>query len=264
MAFRYEERLRDTVPGTVFLTQVLHWGLEQLDLEGACEGAMRAVADYLYGPVELEEIRGESAKISDNDEIQVRDKLEELDREIAVSDFIHGGNPSPFLPPEFPLLSPDNPKYHPRAAFWTATPLSVDEDTWTICGENLNRNRERMVVDVDRTRARIHRVDSLRDWKRVTTEWNLEDGAHHWASVAREFDAIALGIRGLLLAHPGDIWDPSVPSADAIEALREKSLYLGVGAFSAVSMAWLNEPPSMTLTPVTDARSSGSELGTDG
>ncbi|ANI90887.1 Hypothetical protein BJL86_0076 [Dietzia timorensis] len=247
--FRHKERLRDTVPGVEFLSRVLGEGMATLDLETACEYAIRAVASFLYGPASLDEIREESEHIGDDVEDAVRARLAELDRATVESGFAHGGDPSPFRSPEFPMLSRERPQYHPRTAFWTATILSGEEDTWTICGENLHPDRPRTIVDFDRRRARMYRVDTLRQWRQVTTEWPVIDGECHWASVARKFDAIALSISGLLLAHPGTIWDTEQPPATAIEQLRTQSLELGVGAWSTVSAAWLNQPPGMTLNP---------------
>lgn len=247
---RYDERLQDTVPGIDFLWRVLDEGIVTLDLETACEYAMSAVAGFLYSPVDLDEIRGKSEIISDDDEHAVRVQLEKLDRATVESGLVHGGDPYPFRSPVFPLLSPERPRYHPQTAFWTATALSDAKDTWTMCGENLQRDRPRNIVGFDRRRTRMHRVDSLRQWRQITTEWPLVDGEHHWGSVAREFDVIALSISGLLLAHPGTIWDTQQSPDAVMDKLRTQSLDLGVGAWSTVSTAWLNRPPGMTLAPV--------------
>jgi hypothetical protein len=84
----------------------------------------------------------------------------------------------------------------PAGAFWTSTPLTDEDDSWTISGENLRRDHPRWEVHFDTTRVRVARVGSARDWIDLIESNAVDvDGCKYpdWPAIARSWDATRVG-----------------------------------------------------------------------
>jgi hypothetical protein len=125
----------------------------------------------------------------------------------------------------------------PAGAFWTSTPITEDDDSWTLCGENIRREMPRWEVHFDVARVRVARIYSARDWADLIDAHTATAGDSRypdWPAIAERWDAVHLSPSGLLLAHP------------KISTTRYSS-YVGVGDWSTVSTAWLREPPGVEI-----------------
>lgn len=218
------ESLLDTGPGRLFIKEFRRVG--DLDARDLIRAATRAVARHLYSDDRLEVSR----RNADYTELQKLDtaglaalsKLSTFD-----SPQIHQGMISRL---EAPVVCNDPWHGLPIGSFWTSTPVNDDEDSWTLCGENLRRHHPRWEVQFDTTRVRLARIDSARDWTAlIDSNPLMVYGLQYpdWPAIAESFDAVHLSPTGLLLAHPAG--------------------YVSVAHWSAVSTAWLNEPPGVEL-----------------
>jgi hypothetical protein len=145
----------------------------------------------------------------------------------------------------------------PSGAFWTSTPITDNEDSWTLCGENVNRGSPRWEVHFDMTSVRVARVDSARDWvDLIESNAVTARGCKYpdWPAIAEFSDAVHLSPAGLLLAHPTISTTPIVTSDGSGCAHSQAGRYASVAAWSAVSTAWLHEPPNVEFRSAADHR----------
>lgn len=233
------ESLLDTFPGRLFIEHMRSFGGLGIP-EDLIRAATSAVGSYLYSDRCLE--------VADFD---VNDpELRELNAEglAALSGLptfgspqIHQGTVGELRAPSITNREPLSAL--PNGAFWTSTPITEDEDSWTLCGENLKRQSPRREMHFDVTRVRVARIDSARDWAELIDSNPVISGGckyPDWPAIAESWDAVHLSPAGLLLAHP------------KISTTRYGS-YAGVGAWSTVSTAWLREPPGVAIRPATAA-----------
>jgi hypothetical protein len=140
----------------------------------------------------------------------------------------------------------------PDGALWTSSPITENEDSWTLCGENLRREMPRWEVHFDVTRVRVARIDSARDWADlIDSNTAAGSGCKYpdWPAIAESWDAVHLSPAGLLLAHP-KISTTRFSTTDGSGLAHSQSgPYASVGAWSAVSTAWLREPPGVEFRP---------------
>jgi hypothetical protein len=140
----------------------------------------------------------------------------------------------------------------PNGAFWTSTPVTDDEDSWTLCGENLRRESPRWEMHFDVARIRVARIDSARDWADLIDSHTVTAGGckyPDWPAIAESWDAVHLSPTGLLLAHPKISTTPFRSDDGSGLAHSQAGPYASVGAWSAVSTAWLREPPNVEFRP---------------
>jgi hypothetical protein len=145
----------------------------------------------------------------------------------------------------------------PNGAFWTSTPITDDEDSWTLCMENLRRESPRCEVHFDVTRVRVARIDSARDWADlIDANTATANGCKYpdWPAIARSWDAVHVSPAGLLLAHPKISSTPFSSPDESGLAHSQAGPYASVGAWSAVSTAWVREPPGVELRPAHRSR----------
>jgi hypothetical protein len=139
----------------------------------------------------------------------------------------------------------------PDGAFWTSTPLTDSDDSWTICGENLRRENHRWQVHFDATRVHVARIDSARDWVDLIESHPVTSGGPRypdWPAIAGSWDAVHLSPTGLLLANPAISTSPVV-TIDKSGAHTQAGPYASVAIWCAVSTAWLHKPPAVVFTP---------------
>lgn len=137
----------------------------------------------------------------------------------------------------------------PDGAFWTSTPLAANEDSWTICNENLKRDQVRWKVHFDAKRVRLARIDSARDWVQLIKSNPVtfdECKYPDWPAIAVSFDAVHVSAAGLLLAHPSISVYPTI-KADRSGAHYQAGPYGSVAPWCTVATAWLHEPPGVEL-----------------
>lgn len=229
------ESLLDTFPGRLFVEHMQCRGGLAIPKE-LIRGAARSVGGYLYSD------RWQNVADFDVDDPELR-KYDGwgLAALSALPSFgspqIHQGILGELRAPRIRNREPLSAL--PAGAFWTSTPITEDDDSWTLCGENLRREMPRWEVHFDVVHVRVARIDSARDWAElIDSNTATANGCNYpdWPSIARSWDAVHLSPTGLLLAHP------------KISTTRFNS-YAGVGDWSAVSTAWLREPPGVVVRP---------------
>jgi hypothetical protein len=242
------ESLLDTIPGRLFIEQMLsargpYWP------EDMIRAATRAVSRYLYSDRWLD-----VARFDVNDP-----ELRECDAGgfAALTRLSTFESPQIHQGPIDALRAPsiDNRELLgalPAGAFWTSTPITDGEDSWTLCGENVRREKPRWEVHFDVTRVRIARIDSARDWADLIdshTATRIGCKYPDWPAIAESWDAVHLSPAGLLLAHP-KISTTRFSTADGSGyAHSQAGPYASVATWSAVSTAWLREPPNAEFRP---------------
>lgn len=140
----------------------------------------------------------------------------------------------------------------PDGAFWTSTPITEVDDTWTLCGENLRRESPRWEVHFDAARVHVARIDSAAAWADLIESHSVTAGGCRypdWPAIAERWDAVHLSPAGLLLAHPKISETPFVTTDGSGYAHSEAGPYASVAHWSAVSTAWLREPPGVEIRP---------------
>ena len=242
------ESLLDTFPGRLFIQHmrsVPGWGMP----ENLIEAASWAVSSYLYSDRCLD-----VANFDLNDP-----RLRECDavglsalKRLATfgSPQMHQGTIDELRAPRVGNRKPLSAL--PAGAFWTSTPITEDEDSWTLCDENLRRELPRREVHFDAARVRVARIGSARDWADlIDSNTAATNGCKYpdWPAIAEYWDAVHLSPAGLLLAHPKISTTPfSSPDGSGL-GHSNAGPYVSVGAWSAVSTAWLREPPNSEFTP---------------
>jgi hypothetical protein len=251
------ESLLDTFPGRLFIDQLRflqrHSGVSPaafvgaMDPEDVIRAATYAVGHYLYS-----DCVG-VAHLDANDMVELREfdtaGLAALSRLSTFdSPQIHQGTLTELRAPHIgnrdPLCA------LPSGALWTSTPITDDADSWTVCGENLRRESPRWEVQFDTTRVRLVRVDSARDWiDLIEANPVAARGCMYpdWPAIAASWDAIHLSPTGLLLAHPTISTTPFTTTDGSGYAHSQAGRYASVAHWSAVSTAWLHQPPNAEL-----------------
>ncbi|OBK47179.1 hypothetical protein [Mycobacterium sp. 1081908.1] len=229
------ESLLDTFPGRLFIEDMRRSGGLAIP-ERLIGAGVSAVGGYLYSDRYLEVAH------LDVDDPELR-KYDSWGR-AALSGLpsfgspqIHQGILSELRAPSVRNREPLSAL--PNGAFWTSTPITEDEDSWTLCGENLRREMPRWELRFDVTRVRVARIDSARDWAELIDAHSATAGGcmyPDWPAIGQHWDAVHLSPAGLLLAHP------------KISTTRFSS-YVGVGEWSTVSTAWLRELPGVEIRP---------------
>jgi hypothetical protein len=241
------ESLLDTFPGRLFIQHMLSvpgWGTP----EYLIEAATRAVSSYLYSDRCL--------AVTDFDLNEPR--LRECDKaglaglkRLATfgSPQIHHGMIDKLRAPRVGNREPLSAL--PAGTFWTSTPITEDEDSWTVCGENLSREMPRWEVHFDAARVRLARIDSARDWADlIDSNTATANGCKYpdWPAIAEHWDAVHLSPAGLLLAHPKISTTPFRTTDGSGHAHSQVGPYASVADWSAVSTAWLRVPPNLSFT----------------
>ncbi|OBF45616.1 hypothetical protein A5787_12300 [Mycobacterium sp. 852002-50816_SCH5313054-b] len=242
------ESLLDTFPGRLFIEDMRSFGGLVIP-ERLVRAAARAVGGYLYSDRCLEAAH---LDVSDK-ELRAYDEagLAALSTLPAFgSPQIHQGTLSELRAPSIRNRAPLSAL--PNGAFWTSTPITDGEDTWTLCGENLKRERPRWEVHFDAAHARVARIASAADWADLIDSHPATAGGckfPDWPAIAETWDAVHLSPAGLLLAHPKISATPFVTTDGSGYAHSEAGTYASVAHWSAVSTAWLREPPNAEFGP---------------
>ena len=249
------ESLLDTFPGRLFIRNLLRFrGSDDLPPsafagevwpEHLIRRATGAVGSYLYSDSCVD-----VADLDVNEsEIQAFDAAA-LAALARLSTFgspqIHQGTISELRAPS--IRNRQRLSALPDGAFWTSTPLTDQEDSWTVCGENLRRDHPRWEVHFDATAVRLARIDSARDWiDLIESNPVTVDGCKYpnWPAIAESWDAVHLSPAGLLLAYPTISTTPFTTTDGSGYAHSRAGPYASVGDWSAVSTAWLHEPPNV-------------------
>ncbi|OBI88653.1 hypothetical protein [Mycobacterium sp. 1245805.9] len=229
------ESLLDTFPGRLFIQDMRRFGGLAVP-KTLIRAATWAVSGYLYSDryLEVAYLDVDDAELRSYDAAGLR-ALTGLNT--FGSPQIHQGTIDELRAPRIGNRKPLSAL--PAGAFWTSTPITEDEDTWTLCGENLRREMPCWEVHFDLARARVAQIDSVRDWADlIDANTATADGRKYpdWPAIAESWDAVHLSAAGLLLAYP------------KISTTRFGS-YVGVGDWSTVSTAWLREPPGVEIRP---------------
>lgn len=242
------ESLLDTFPGRLFIEHMRSFGGLGVP-EDLISAATKAVGSYLYS----DRCRDVADLDVNEPELRAYDGAG-LSALSGLSTFgspqIHQGTISELRAPSIRNREPLSAL--PAGAFWTSTPITDDEDTWTLCGENLKRESPRWEVHFDITRVRVARIDSAQDWAELIDSHSVTAcGCRYpdWPAIAKSWDAVHLSPAGLLLAHPKVSTTPFSTADGSGYPHSQAGLYASVAAWSAVSTAWLREPPNLELTP---------------
>ena len=147
----------------------------------------------------------------------------------------------------------------PDGAFWTSIPITDDEDSWTMSGENLRSESPRWEVHFDVTLVRVARIDSAREWvDLIESNTATVSGSNckypDWPAIAGSWDAVHLSPAGLLLAHPKISTTRFITADGSGYAHSQAGPYVSVADWSAASTAWLREPPSVAFRLVGDGK----------
>ncbi|MEE6178212.1 hypothetical protein [Mycobacterium sp. 050134] len=258
------ESLLDTFPGRLFIVRILEFGcgsdyrspqeiIDSLTPDDLIRAAASAVRDYLYS----DECLNVTNLDAYDPELQAADTAA-LAALAKLSTFaspqIHQGTLTQLRPPQI-----CNRKHFcalPGDAFWTSTPMTDNEDSWLISGENLRHASPRWEVHFDTTKARVARVNSARDWIDLITSNSVTAGGclyPDWPALARFWDAVHLSPAGLVLAHPTISTTPFFTTDGSGLAHSEAGPYASVAIWSVVSTAWLNTPPGVELKALNSA-----------
>jgi hypothetical protein len=246
------ESLLDTFPGRLFIEDMRSSAGLAIP-ERLVRAAHSAVGGYLYS----DRCREVADLDVDDPELRAYDAagLAALSKLPAFgSPQVHQGTVSELRAPSVRNRKRLSPL--PDGAFWTSTPISEDEDTWTLCGENLRRESPRREVHFDAARARVARIDSAADWAGLIESHPVTAGGckyPDWPAIAESWDAVHLSPAGLLLAHPKISATPFFTTDGSGYAHSEAGPYASVAHWSAVSTAWLREPPGVEIRPAAGA-----------
>lgn len=242
------ESLLDTFPGRLFIEDMRSFGGLGVP-EDLIRAAAWAVGSYLYS----DRCR-EVAHLDVNDAELRKYDAAGLAALAALPSFgspqIHQGAIGEFRAPSVRNREPLSAL--PNGAFWTSTPITDDEDTWTLCLENQGREKPRWEVHFDAARVRIARIDSARDWADLIDAHSATAGGckyPDWPAIAGSWDAVHLSPAGLLLAHPKISATPFATTDGSGYAHAEAGPYASVAHWSTVSTAWLREPPGVEIRP---------------
>lgn len=215
------ESLLDTFPGRLFIEQLRSIRLGDMP-SMAFVAAMQpeellwcatyAVRRYLYSEdcmhaLDLD-VNEPELREFDNAGLAALSRLSTFD-----SPQIHHGTGGDFREPT--ITNRDGFNALPAGAFWTSTPITDDEDTWSVSGEQLRHDSSRWTVYFDVTRVRVTRIDSGRDWINLIESHPLTGrGCKYpdWPAIAESWDAVHLSPAGLLLAHPPISTAPFLPT----------------------------------------------------
>lgn len=256
------ESLLDTFPGRLFIEQLRSGhcfsGASAMEIvaamtpEDLVRGATAAVRRYLYSDACLDVVN------LDVDELALRE-LDAAGR-VALSRLstfdspqIHQGTGAIGKLRAPTIRNRDGLSALPGGAFWTSTPLTDDDDSWTVSGENLHRESPRWEVHFDVKRVPVLRIDSARDWADLIESHPLKarDCKYpDWPAIAESWNAVHLSPAGLLLAHPTISTSPFTTTDGSGLAHSQAGFYVSVAAWSVVSTAWLREPPDAKFTPI--------------
>jgi hypothetical protein len=216
--------------------------------------ATNAVAFYLYSEECLKvlhfDVNEPERREFDSAALAARSKLSTFG-----SPQIHQGTLTEVRTPTIHNRDPLNAV--PGGAFWTSTPFTDDEDSWTLCGENLIRESPRWRIHFDPTRVRVARVDSARDWVHLIESNAVTVGDckyPDWPAIATHWDAVHLSTAGLLLAHPTISTTPFTTTDRSGYAHSRAGPYTSVADWSAVSTAWLHKPPDAKIAATCESR----------
>lgn len=240
------ESLLDTFPGRLFIERMRSFG--GLGMPEDVIGATAwAVGSYLYS-----DRCGEVAHLDVNDVELRKYDAAGLAALSALPSFgspqIHQGTGGELRSPTVRNREPLSAL--PNGAFWTSTPVTADEDSWTLCLENLKRESPRWEVHFDAARVRVARIASARDWAELIDSHSATAGGckyPDWPAIAESWDAVHLSPAGLLLAHPKISANPFTTTDGSGYAHSQAGPYASVATWSAVSTAWLREPPNLDL-----------------
>lgn len=257
------ESLLDTVPGRLFIEHLrfIRYPADasplavvaSMKVDDLMRAAIRAVGRYLYSP-DCYEV----ARIDNDDQEDLREfDAAALDALAAVPTFgspqIHQGVLHEIHPP---IIGNRTPLCAlPDGAFWTSTPITKKEDSWTLTGENLHRDHPRWLMYFDETDISVARIDSAHDWVNlVESNAIISDGCKYpnWPAIAESWEAVHLSLTGLLLAHPKLSEIPLISRDGTGHAHSKAGHYASVAAWSTVSTAWLQEPPSALIRPLAE------------
>ncbi|WP_204081360.1 hypothetical protein [Mycobacterium riyadhense] len=261
MAVSTDESLLDTFPGRLFIEHLRYRCpagiapaafVSAMQPEDLIRAAASAVGGYLYsgdclGVVHLDANDPELLEFNTAG-LAALSKLSTFE-----SPQIHQGTVREFRAPS--IDNRDDLSPLPRGAFWTSTPITDSEDSWTASGENVDRERPRLEVHFDTTLVRVARVDSARDWAAlIDSNAVTARGCKYpdWPAIAESWDAVHLSAAGLLLAHPTISTTPFITTDGSGYAHSQAGPYASVAAWSAVSTAWLREPPNLRFRSTID------------
>lgn len=253
------ESLLDTFPGRLFIEHLLSVRRSGSESPTAFVGAMlpedliraatSAVGRYLYSDDCLDvahfDVREPELREFNTAGLMALLRLSTFD-----SPQIHQGTVSELCAPK--IRNRDPLSALPDGAFWTSTPITYDEDSWTVSGENLSRNSPRWEVHFDVTLVRVARIDSARDWVDLiesNTATAINCKYPDWPKIVESWDAVHLSPAGLLLAHPTISTTPFVATDGSGYGHSQAGRYASVAPWSAVSTAWLHEPPNVEFRP---------------
>jgi len=249
------ESLLDTFPGRLFikhLASVQHLGSESptafvgaMPPEDLIRTATSSVRRYLYSEDCLEvahfDVNKPELREFNAAGLMALSRLSTFD-----SPQIHQGQVKKISAPNVRNRNPLSAL--PDGAFWTSTPLNHDEDSWTMSGENLTRDSPRWEVNFDVALVRVARIDSARDWVDLIESNTVIAGSckyPDWPKIALSRDAVHLSPAGLLLAHPAISTTPFISTDGSGYEHSQAGRYASVSTWSAVSTAWLHEPPNV-------------------
>jgi hypothetical protein len=244
MTCEHPESVLDTFPGRLFVEHLRFGAREPEDL---IRVATWAVSQYRYSDgcasVMHHDVNDPELRELEAAGLAALSKLSTFD-----SPQIHQGIITKLRTPS--IRNRDPLSALPYGALWTSTPLTDDEDSWTLSGENLRREDPRWEVHFDTTRVRVVRIDSARDWIDLIESNAVTAGGCRypdWPAIAESWDAVHLSPTGLLLAHPTISATPFIATDGCGLAHSEAGPYASVADWSAVSTAWLREPPNVEL-----------------
>jgi hypothetical protein len=257
------ESLLDTFPGRLFI-ELLRFGhrrwhessavlLDAMCAEELVEAATNAVGRYLYSDdcVHVAHLDMDEPDLCEFNTaaLAALSKLSTFD-----SPQIHQGTLAHLRAPN--IRNRDPLSALPAGGFWTSTPLSDNEDSWTVSGENLHRGSPRWEVHFDDTVVRVARIDSARDWvELIESNAVTAQGCKYpdWPAIAKSWDAVHLSPAGLLLAHPAISKTPFTTIDGSGYVHSQAGPYASAATWSAVSTAWLHEPPGVHIRSATGA-----------
>lgn len=254
------ESLLGTFPGRLFIEHLRSAGAfpevlasnawpEWSIREFLIHGAIYAISRYLYSDdcLEIADFDVDAPGMHEFDAAALA-ALAELST--FDSPQIHQGAVSRLRTPNIRNRNPLNAL--PYGAFWTSTPITEDQDSWTLSGENLNRESPRWAVHFDMTSVRVAQVDSATDWVNLIESHAVTaDGCTYpdWPAIAQSWDAVHVSPAGLLLAHPTIAGTPLITTDGSGYAHSQAGPYASVASWSTVSTAWLREAPNVELRP---------------
>ncbi|CQD21728.1 hypothetical protein BN1232_05361 [Mycobacterium lentiflavum] len=244
---RIRESLLDTFPGRLFIRDM--WLSGGFDTpEHLIRAAASAVGRYLYsgGCLDVADFDVNDSELRQLDAVSLAalTALPPFD-----SPQIHQGTLGTLRAPNVRNRNPLSAL--PDGAFWTSTPVTADEDSWTLCGENLRREMPRWEIYFDIARVRVARIESARDWADlIDSNTVAANGCKYpdWPAIAQSWDAVHLSPTGLLLAHPQISTTPFSSADGSGHVHSQTGPYASVGDWSSVSTAWLHEPPKSEFT----------------